>query len=41
MKANYDEDKCEIRGWGEKLCGDEEVWEMLALYCQQHIQELT
>jgi hypothetical protein len=32
MKENYDDEKFEIEGWGNKLCGDEEVWEKLKKY---------
>jgi hypothetical protein len=33
MDENYVDDKDEVLGWGEALCGDEEVWKELAIYC--------
>jgi len=32
IKANFDEDSHEVKGWGDALCGDEEVWEKLREY---------
>ncbi len=32
MDANYDEDECIVNGWGDMLCGDEEVWSKLEAY---------
>jgi hypothetical protein len=32
MDDNYDENKCEIKGWGNDLCGDEKVWAKLEQY---------
>ncbi len=41
MRTNYDQEKFEVRGWGDKLCGDETVWEKLALYCDRYREELA
>jgi hypothetical protein len=32
IKENYDDENYEVKGWGKKLCGDEEVWEKLRKY---------
>ncbi len=32
MDENYDEDENEVKGWGDALCGDEEVWSKLEAY---------
>ena len=32
MDKNFDEDMYEVKGWGNALCGDEEVWNKLGQY---------
>ena len=32
MKENYDDENYHVKGWGNKLCGDKEVWEKLEKY---------
>lgn len=32
MTENYNDDNHEIKGWGDALCGDKEVWEKLKQY---------
>ena len=41
MGENYDDEKDEVRGWGDALCGDKRVWEKLADYCIEHQDELA
>ncbi len=41
MKKNYDDEKYEIKGWGDKLCGDEEVWEKLKKYYLKHHRDFA
>ncbi len=36
IKKNYDDAKDEIKGWGKKLIGNKEVWEMLKKYYLKH-----
>jgi hypothetical protein len=36
MRANLDEISLEIKGWGESLRGDEEVWVKLGEYYRSH-----
>ena len=36
MCDNLDEDEREVKGWGDALCGDEEVWSTLANYYLQN-----
>jgi hypothetical protein len=36
MNDHYDEENFEVRGWGDILCGDEDVWEKLAVYYHQN-----
>lgn len=36
IKENYDEENFKVTVWGDKLCGDEEVWRKLADYYQNH-----
>ncbi len=33
IEENYDQDSFSVRGWGDELCGDDEVWKKLAAYC--------
>lgn len=32
IEANYDPEEMHVRGWGDELCGDDEVWKKLAAY---------
>ena len=32
IESNYDEDTLEVRGWGDQLCGDTDVWNKLESY---------
>lgn len=41
IKENYDDDTFEVRGWGEKLCGDNEVWRQLTVYYQEHAYDFA
>ena len=41
MDDNYDEDNFEIKGWGDMLCGDEEVWQKLATYYKLNEREFA
>jgi hypothetical protein len=41
MAENYDEQTCHVKGWGENLCGDEEVWEKLEAYVLTHPSEFS
>ena len=41
MRTNYDQEKFEVRGWGDELCGDERVWEKLAQFCEKHKEALA
>jgi hypothetical protein len=41
MEENYDEDKLEIKGWGDSLCGDKEVWEKLSKYYLENYKEFA
>lgn len=36
IEENYDSEEFEIRGWGDKLCGDKDVWKKLAAYYDRH-----
>src|SRR2546423_2580239 len=36
IEENYDEDSYSVRGWGNALCGDSDVWEKLADYYESH-----
>jgi len=36
IEANYDPDEMHVRGWGDELCGDDEVWKKLAAYYDWH-----
>lgn len=40
MTENYDEDNLHVKGWGEALCGDEEVWQKLEQFILEHRPEL-
>ena len=37
---SYDEDNCEVQGWGDKLCGDEDIWQKLEEYILANKAEL-
>lgn len=39
IKKNYDKRAFAVRGWGDALCGDEEVWEKLAAYFEKHVRD--
>lgn len=39
MDENLDEDECEVRGWGDRLCGDEEVWRKLGAFYKMHASD--
>ncbi len=39
VAANYDEDTCEVKGWGDALCGDESVWVKLEAFYTEHISD--
>lgn len=41
MEDNYDKDKFEVSGWGDALCGDEEVWDKLAKYYLHNKNDFT
>jgi|GEM_PF-752194 len=41
IEANYDEDELEVPGWGEKLCGDTDVWEKLEGYYLENINDFV
>ncbi len=41
MEDNFDEDKYSIKGWDDKLCGDEEVWEKLGKYYKKNINKFV
>ena len=41
IEANYDEDEFEVKEWGEKLCGDTEVWEKLESYYLENIKDFV
>ena len=41
IHKNYDDDKYEVKGWGDALCGDKEVWEKLAAYCVENQDKLS
>ena len=32
IEDNFDDDEYEVKGWGDTLCGDAEVWEKLESY---------
>ena len=36
IKENYDDEAFEVSGWGDALCGDQEVWAKLAAYYKKH-----
>ena len=36
IKSNYDEDKDEISGWDDCICGDKKVWTDLAAWVRNH-----
>jgi hypothetical protein len=36
IDQHYDADAYAVRGWGNALCGDKEVWEKLAKYHERH-----
>ena len=36
IKENYYDEAFEVIGWGDALCGDEEVWEKLSSYYKIH-----
>lgn len=38
---NYDEDEIEVKGWGEALCGDKEVWPKLEEYYLQNKEQFV
>jgi len=39
MDQRFDEDTCEVRGWGDALCGDDEVWQRLAEFHVRHAED--
>ena len=39
IKANYDKKAFCVRGWGNALCGDKDVWEKLAKYFKKHSKD--
>ena len=41
IEANYDEDEFEVKGWGEMLCGDNDVWEKLESYYLENIKDFV
>jgi len=41
IKENYDNDAIEIRGWGDALCGDNEVWEKLTTFYISHEKDFA
>ena len=41
IETNYDEDNLEVQGWGEMLCGDNEVWEKLESYYLENINDFV
>lgn len=41
IETNYDEDEFEVKGWGEKLCGDKQVWEKLESYYLENINDFV
>jgi len=36
IDENYDSEAYSVRGWGDALCGDKEVWRKLANYYEAH-----
>lgn len=36
IEANYNPEEMQVRGWGDALCGDDEVWKKLAAYYDWH-----
>ena len=36
IDANFDGEADSVRGWGDALCGDEDVWRKLADYYEAH-----
>jgi hypothetical protein len=41
IDEHYDEDECEVRGWGEAICGDDVIWKKLAGYAKQHVHDFA
>jgi neutral trehalase len=41
IKANYGEDEAEVKGWGDAHCGDPEVWEKLAGYYLENVEDFV
>ena len=41
MKDNYDKDKFEVKGWGDALCGDDEVLKKLEKYYLRNNDEFA
>ena len=41
MDDNYDEEGFCIKGWGDSLCGDNEVWEKLERYYKKNIEKFV
>jgi hypothetical protein len=41
MADNYDDEELEVKGWGEDLCGDEEVWAKLEEFYIENIQDFA
>jgi hypothetical protein len=41
MDANYDEDEGIVKGWGDMLCGDEEVWSKLETYFLENVKDFA
>lgn len=41
MDENYDEETFSVNGWGDMLCGDEEVWTRLEAYYLKNTSEFA
>ncbi len=41
IQDNYDKEHFEVKGWGDILCGDEEVWQKLRQYYEDNIKEFA
>lgn len=41
MNENFDEDARDVKGWGDKLCGDQEVWKKLETFYNTHAPDFA
>ena len=41
IDANLDEDEYEVKGWGDELCGDNEVWVKLEKFYKDHASDFA